>query len=138
MSTTTKLTEAQRAEIVELGKDPACRHEDVARMYNVSRSLISYVCRREGIHRHSQWRTKKTPAPRPAGPSSVQSLDAQIEATRKALQDLCDKRAELEIRFEIVDETTLLVHGVTKQFIALEGVAKFRAFVAEFVNRATR
>lgn len=43
---------------------------------------------------------------------------------------LVTKKAEQMIRFEIEDGTTLRIHGVTSQFIKLEGIAKLRDFIA--------
>ena len=59
----------------------------------------------------------------------AQNLEQEIESAKARLAELETRKAEQAIRFESLDEVTVVIHGVTERFVRSEGMAKLLQYI---------
>jgi len=120
-----QLTEAELAEIVQLYRDglPTVK---IQTRYNVKHgSTVSTIAKRAGV----QLRLSRRVGTRSSERAPGQFLDRRIEVLEAQLIELRERKALQAIRFEIQDDTTVIVHGVTESFVRSGGIPRLLQFI---------
>lgn len=125
--TASQLSEVEKLEIGDLYKDPTNTVEEIAATYHLkAASHVCYIVKQLGIPMR---RVVSKHMRRPYEEAPAASLNEEIEKARQHLEDLMKMQQARAIRFVRVDETTATVYGITENFVANEGVAKFRDWI---------
>jgi IS30 family transposase len=123
-----RLSDKQRTDIVELYKE-GFDVAEIAANYGVCTATVSNVAKAAGVALRRQ-RAKRT-YPAAAAFQPAASVAQEIAELEARLKELKTKRNEQAIRFEKLDETSIVVRGVTEHFVALHGMSRLLEFITK-------
>jgi predicted nucleic acid-binding Zn-ribbon protein len=147
------LTEAKLKDLDAMLRDKELSYADIADAYDVGKKAISDYALKRGLRRYKPRKDKgarKASTVKPVSTLRQVETELELAATqerelRKRIEELQQKRQELQIRFES-DGTDVLVYGVTAQalratsqewlvFLNASGGTKLREFCTTAVKR---
>jgi predicted DNA-binding protein YlxM (UPF0122 family) len=133
-------------------RDKELSYADIADAYDVGKKAISDYALKRGLRRYKPRKDKGTTKTAVRPVSTLRQVETELELAatqerelRKRIEELQQKRQELQIRFES-DGTDVLVYGVTAQalratsqewlvFLNASGGTKLREFCMTAVKR---